>query len=229
MNEQITNMIEKVKKGPTWLRAGVSAIPWAGGSLDHLLFDRADEIRIKNVEQTLESMKDCLGRMEEDKVSKEWFESEEALDMLKNLIQKIEFEGDSAKVKTLSNVYCLFGTANHKDDPNKHAVLETISKLTNNQLVVFRALNETPQEQKSFGEMITFTATAKWQSSILNYCNSHPEILHQLKGHVTINVELDILASFNLITNMNLATSEDVAYRVSELGKLAYSYLREVA
>lgn len=72
MNEQITNMIEKVKKGPTWLRAGVSAIPWAGGSLDHLLFDRADEIRIKNVEQTLESMKDSLGRMEEDKVSKEW-------------------------------------------------------------------------------------------------------------------------------------------------------------
>ena len=38
----------------TWMRSAVAAIPWAGGALDHLLFDKADEIRIKNIESSID-------------------------------------------------------------------------------------------------------------------------------------------------------------------------------
>ena len=37
----------------TWLRATVSVIPYVGGALDHLLFDRADSIRLRNIESAL--------------------------------------------------------------------------------------------------------------------------------------------------------------------------------
>ena len=43
-----------------------------------------------------------------------------------------------------------------------------------------------------------------------------------------LNVELDILMSFNLIVALGAASSKDAAYRVSALGRLAYSYLMEV-
>ena len=229
MKEKIDGLVEKAKQGPAWLRAGVSAIPWAGGALDHLLFDKAGEIRMQNVEKTLDAMKDKLGSIDESMVSKEWFESEEALDMFKNLLQKIEFEGDKDKIKALSAVYCLFGTNEHKDDPKKFAVLDILSKLTNNQRVIFKVVNEVPQETKTITEdVMQYTATAKWQSTMLNYCNSNFQIRQELKGHVKLDVELEILTAFNLLVNMDVASSKDTAYRVSELGKLAYSYLKEV-
>lgn len=44
-----------IPEGMTWLRAAVSAIPCVGGAVDHLLFDKADAIRNKNIEQSLQT------------------------------------------------------------------------------------------------------------------------------------------------------------------------------
>ena len=222
-------MKDLAPSGMGWLRAGVASIPFVGGGLDHLLFDKYAEIQQKNMQQAIDAMKEKMATMEEQKVSKEWFESEEALDMLRNLLQRVMYEGDSSKIKTLSCVYCQFGTIEHKDDPNKYAVLDTISKLTSNQRVIFKAVNEVPQETKTVGDgAIEYTATAKWQTNILDYCNNNIAIRSQLKGHVLLDVELDILMSFNLIVALDAASSKDAAYRVSALGRLAYSYLKEV-
>lgn len=126
--------------GMGWLRAGIASIPIVGGGLDHLLFDKYAEIQQKNMQLAIDAMKEKMISMEEQKVSKSWFESEEALDMLRNLLQRIMYEGDSIKIKTLSNVYCQFGTIEHKDDPNKYAVLDIISKMTNNQRLTCKTL-----------------------------------------------------------------------------------------
>ena len=214
--------------GMGWLRAGIASVPIIGSGLDHLLFDKYAEIQQKNMQQAINAIKAKMETMDEQKVSKEWFESEEALDMLRNLLLRIMYEGDIVKINTLSNVFCQFGTIEHKDDPNKYAVLDTISKLTNNQRVIFKAVNEVPQEMKtvSVGD-IEYTATAKWQTTILDYCNKNMIIRSQLRGHVSLNVELDILMSFNLIVNLDVSSTKDAAYRVSELGKLTYLYLKE--
>lgn len=230
--ETINNLVEKAKQGPSLLRAGVAAIPWVGGSLDHLLFDRAGEIRMKNVEQAIDDMKDCLDKIKEEKVSKEWFETEEALDMFKNLLIKIEFEKDKAKIKTLSNVYCLFGTNEHKDDPNKNAVLESLSKLTTKQRIILMAVGKVSQKQKTSEEsVITATATAIWQSDILAYCQSDSatilQLLSQGGGKTYLDLELDFLVSLNLLRLVNTLNIKDTGYSVSSLGKLAIDYLNE--
>jgi hypothetical protein len=237
LKDTINNGVEKgageemkdlAPSGMGWLRAGVASIPIVGGGLDHLLFDKYAEIQQKNIQQAIDAMKEKMATMEEQKVSKDWFESEEALDMLRNLLQRIMYEGDDVKIKALSYVYCQFGTIEHKDDPNKYAVLDTISKLTNNQRVVFKAVNEVVQETKTVSEgALEYTATAKWQSTILDYCNSNTTIRSQLRGPVLLDVELDILMSFNLIVNLDVGSSKDSAFRVSALGRLAYSYLKD--
>lgn len=218
---------ELAPSGMAWFRAGISLIPIAGGALDHLLFDKYSAIQQKNMQQAIDAMKEKMASLDEQKVSKVWFESEEALDMFKNLCQRVMYEGDSAKIKMLSNVFCLFGTNEHQADPNKYAVLDTLSKLTNNQRVFFKALYEMEQVKKTVGNNIMFTVVARWQSSILDYCNSHPEILSQLKKPASLHIDLNILASFSLIENMGIPINEDVAYRLSSLGMLAYSYMKD--
>ena len=232
MKEKIDNLVERAKQGPTLLRAGVAAIPWVGGSLDHLLFDKAGEVRMQNAEKAIDSMKKALENLGEEKVSKEWFESEEALDMFKNLLQKVEYEGDKEKINNLANIYCLFGTNEHKDDPNKFAVLETIAKLTKTQRIVFRAMDEVKEESKTgSSDAIQYTATAIWQSSVLEFMRKNLKyiiLISGLKKPIQLDTELDILVSFNLLRLIDLPNMNDRGFAMTALGKLALSYMKEL-
>lgn len=233
MSENKNIAIETVKHymptAQSWSRALVAGIPMVGGSLDHLIFDKSDEIRLRRLEQSVKDIEECITQFEEGRLKVEWFESLEALEMFKQLLGKIEFEPSDAKVKALSNVYSLFGTTEHSDDPNKYAMMDTISKMTDNQRIIFKAVNETPRETKTFGDgAIEYTTTAIWLSSVLEYVNNHQDIRKQLRGHVLLDVEMDILTSFNLLVNIQAANSKDTAFTISQIGKRAYSYLKEI-
>lgn len=232
MSEDKNKALEKIKENaPTalaWSRALVAGIPWVGGSLDHIIFDKAEEIRIQRLEQSVKNIEEILKKLDECRIKLEWYESVEALDMFKQLINKIEFEPSDSKVKTLSQIYALFGTKEHAEDPNKFAMLDTISKMTDNQRVVFLAANEVPQETKKISAgAIVHTIPGRWQSTMLNYIKQNKKMMDQLKGHVLINVDLDILTSFNLLYNLDAPSNEDAAYRITQIGKLAYSYIKE--
>jgi len=218
------SMTDLMPSGMEWLRAGIASIPFVGGGLDHLLFDKYAEIQQKNIKHAIDAMGVKMSTMDEQKVSKEWFESEEALDMLRNLFGRIMYEGDGAKIQALSNVYCQFGTLEHKDDPNKYAAFDTISKLTNNQRIIFLALNDVKEQAGSVmgGDFVI----ARWKKTIIDYCKNSEVVKDQLKGDINYDVELSILTSLNLLINLNIF-SNDYAYKVTGLGKLVYSYLRE--
>lgn len=223
--EKITdNMKDLMPSGMGWLRAGIATIPVVGGGLDHLLFDKYAEIQQKNIKQAIAAMGEKMSTMDEQKVSKEWFESEEALDMLRNLFDRIMYEGDGAKIRALSQVYCRFGTLEHKDDPNKYAAFDAISKLTNNQRVLFLALNDVKEHACSVmgGDFVI----ARRKTTIIDYCKNNDVVISQFRGDVLYDVELSILTSLNLLINLNIFSS-DYAYKVTGLGKLVYSYLRE--
>lgn len=217
-------MKDLAPSGIGWLRAGVASIPFVGGGLDHLLFDKYAEIQQKNMQQAIDAMKEKMATMEDQKVNKEWFESEEALDMLRNLLQRVMYEGDSSKIKTLSNVYCQFGTIEHKDDPNKYAVLDTISKLTSNQRVIFKAVNDV--EEHPGGVVGGDFVIARWINTIIDYCQNNEVVKNQLSSDVVYEVELSIITSLNLLINLNIF-SDDFAYKVTGLGELVYSYLKD--
>lgn len=224
MDKGMIKSTDLLPSGMGWLRAGITSIPIVGGGLDHLLFDRYAEIQQKNIKLTIEELSKAIVEMDEQKVSKEWFESEEALGMLRNLFGRILYEKDATMIKALSNVFCRFGTLEHKDDPNKYAVFDTISKLNNNQRAIFKALNNVPERAGSVmgGDFVI----ARWKNSIIDYCQKYEVVRNQLSDDVNYDVELSILTSFNLIINLNVF-SDDYAYKVTGLGILAYSYLKE--
>ena len=65
-----------------------------GGALDHLIFDKADAIHVKNIEAALAAVKRQIESSEQVTIDKEWFESEEALAAFKMLSDKISYDGD---------------------------------------------------------------------------------------------------------------------------------------
>lgn len=241
---------DKIPSLRTAIQAGIAAIPWIGGSLDHLIFDKSEEIRMRNIEMLVKELTESMKVIQEIKISKDWFESIEAIDMFKNLYGKVEFESDTRKIRSLSNLYCCFGTVEHKNDPNKLAVLEIVSKMTNNQKIIFMAVNKVPIEEKtSSTNGINYTAKSRWLSSIIEFVRQkevmsqldHPPFKIELlkkdgklesvvkRENIFIDLELDILASLNLLRIDNIPNMMDTAYEVTALGRLTYSYLRETS
>lgn len=234
MTAEKRKTIEKVKgyipSAHSWRRALVSCIPYVGGGLDHLLFDKAGEIRLQKLEVAVNSMSKYIESLNDERIILQWFDSIEALEMFKRLFEKVEFEHSDSKIKALSQVYILFGTTEHVADPNKYAVLDIISKMTDNQREVFKVLNVVPLENKQYSAGdIDYIRKARWQSSLLDYINNNPSIREKLNNDVSISVELDILASFNLLSILDTPTSNNAAYRITEIGRLIYSYLTETS
>ena len=160
-----------VPSGKGWLRAVVATIPYVGGGLDHLFFDKYAEIQHKNVLCAIDEIKKKMKSMEEQMVCKEWFESVEALDLFRNLLQRVMFEGDGRKIKTLCCMYCLFGTKDHVLDPNKYAVLDVVAKLTNNQKLIFLSIDDVPKcpGRIEGGDYIV----ARWGKTIVDCCKKY--------------------------------------------------------
>jgi len=182
------------------------------------------------LEESVKYISDSVSDLEKSRIVLDWFESVEALEMFKQLFEKIEFEPSNSKVKILSQIYTLFGTKEHVTDPNKYAVLETIAKLTNNQRVVFIASNEVRKESKDYstGDLVE-TTTAIWKSTILDYIKNTQTLIGQIKGKVIIDDKLDIIFSFNLLVNLNVSHPHDSAYRLTGLGRMTFNYLRETS
>ena len=52
----MTDLKDLIPERRAWFRGAVSSIPMVGGALDHLLFDRADSIRVANIEAALKGL-----------------------------------------------------------------------------------------------------------------------------------------------------------------------------
>src|SRR4051812_10053471 len=108
-----------VPEGITWLRAAVSSIPIVGGALDHLIFDKADAIRMKNLEAAMGAVGSQIEALGENSFDKDWFQTEEALATFKMLSDKVSYEPDPSKVDAMGRVVAACGTTQHSPDRNK--------------------------------------------------------------------------------------------------------------
>lgn len=95
------------------LRAVVASIPVVGAAFDHLLFDKADAIRFKNLEAAIAALSDQLCSVQEGSIDKRWFQTEEALASFKMLADKVSYEADLAKVTALGRVVAACGNTQH--------------------------------------------------------------------------------------------------------------------
>lgn len=215
-----------VPSGISTIRALVASIPIVGGALDHLIFDKAEEIKAKNIERSIDDINTKMKLISEDKLEKGWFESTEALEMFKQLIDKVQFESDNKKIKTIADIYAVSGTKEFASDPNKFAVLRKAAELTNVQKEILLIMSEVPRRERKFDNaQFESKGTAIWGDDILKAINSNPKGKFWT-GELHVPTEAGILSSLNLVSNVNVMFANVAGFDLTELGRLLVKYIK---
>jgi len=207
----------------SWLRAVVSAIPTVGGALDHLLFDKADEIRIRNIESAISAMKDRLSTIPDQLLDKSWFESEEALAMFRNMAENVGFEPDHRKRASLAKVVAASGMKQFATDKRKLSILEHLNKLSFVQMRLLAIVSQLQPQQCQVGTEIVQTINALWSNQIIKAIEHNP-YGQFWDGQLNITLEFEVLESLNVIRNVPLINGGERAFEVTALGMEASKY-----
>lgn len=220
----MTDLSRHLPDGITWLRAAVSCIPVVGGALDHLIFDKADAIRVRNIEAALSAIKDQISSVGEAAVDKDWFQSVEALAAFKIMSDKVSYEPDPRKVEAIGRVVSACGNRQHSSDPHKLSVVEHLSRLSATQIKLLSVISGVPPKEKKI-EMggLSQTGTAIWLSDIVAALESGPKFW---QGTLAIDEELEVLESFNAVRRVQFMGPAELAYTITTIGKRAASYVR---
>ena len=233
----------------TALKAGIATIPVVGGALDHLIFDRAAELRIQNIENSIKYIADKIASMQESNIDKEWFGSIDALDIFKSLGLHIETEPDEEKIKILSETYAKFGMLKNSSNVYKKVVLDKIGQMSSLQRIVFMEIckfKNTPQSSPSISSAISKIYKNPNQSRLTS-SNPAPmnirfegvpiaqfcEIFKQkqqtdpLISKINCNVEceLQILNNYSLLQQPSGTIDSHKFYQITEIGNLVYEVL----
>lgn len=221
-----TNRLQQHIPEPiSWLRASVASIPMVGSALDHLLFDKADAIRLKNLESAISSLSDQIAKTQEASIDKDWFGSEEAIAAFKILSDKVSYEADKSKVDALGRVVGTFGTKERATDPKKLSVIEHLSRLSGVQIKLLRAVASVPAKKKDFASGgLTQQATAIWSTDILNALKAGPVFW---QGNMDLSQELEVLEAYNVIKRVQLFAATEAGFVLTSIGHHAASYLRQ--
>ncbi len=205
------------------IRAWISSIPFAWSALDHLLFDKAYEIRLRNIELSIRNISEKVESFGEATLDLPWFQNEESIKMIRKLFDLVNYENDKEKTKTLSYIYAISWTSSFSSDTNKMAVLNKIAELTTFQKDIFYIIGKmNPQNRTVSGWDISYTWVWIWINDIVSEIKTSSKM--QWKGTLKLDTELDIIESLNLIRRLNVPWNE-LAYLVTWLWKLVIDYL----
>jgi hypothetical protein len=213
-----------IPEGTSWLRAAVSSIPVAGSALDHLLFDKADTIRMRNMEAAVAALSDEIQKLGQQAIDKNWFSSEEALAAFKILSDKASYEPDKDKIDALGRLVASCGTVEHANDTKKLSVLEHLARLTSVQIKLLAVILATPPQEKKFSTGgLEQTITAIWQSDVIEVLKNRPIFW---SGKLLIVQELEILESLNTIRRSQLFVSGELGFTLTAIGHHAATYVK---
>jgi hypothetical protein len=208
-----------------WLRATVSTFPWVGSALDHLIFDKADSVRLRNIEYALNEIGQKLSTIRVECIDRKWFESEEALAMFRELSDRIQFEPDKSKVRVLAQIVAVSGTHEFSKDENKLSLLYLLSRLSYVQMKLLKIISQLrASERSASGTGITFTITAIFSDAIVAAVGKSPEGQFWT-DHLDLAVEMDILESINFVRRITWQ-GDAVPYLLTKLGRKAIDYLQ---
>lgn len=239
MKEKIIEVAEKAKESKyvpnteAFFRAGISAIPVVGGALDHLIFDKSDELRTKNIEAAIRSLEENYSKLEQNTIDLDWFATGEAVNLFRELILLIEYEDSQQKLEAISNIYAVSSTYQFTNDNQKSWVMRKVSELSNEQRKLFIVVASMQPEQRQFPSRgLKSTETAIWNDTVFNHLktqsNIDPSYCFWNKGF-DIDIELELLTSSGLLIRHQTMFSKQPGYKVSVFGKIVLNYLKAIS
>lgn len=118
------------------LRAMIQAIPYIGGSIDTLVFDKAEKIRRQRVMEYLRYIHEYVSRIDAEKIDKSFFQAEEGLAVFEQALKTVIQEAITEKRKVLA-AFTVAASVNPLSRRTDHQfLLDCISRMSISQVVV---------------------------------------------------------------------------------------------
>lgn len=218
------NVAKYVPDATSFLRGGISLIPYVGGSFNELIFGKAERIRIDNIEIALDEIKNKMETIEEEKIDKEWFsKNPESIEMFIKIGEIVQFKKNINDVKFFANFFVTAGLTDFSKDPNKFAVLNRINELTLVQRRILSITSNTKPEERVFrASTMKTTETAIWIESIADKIN-HGDTFWE--GELNLPIELEYISSLGLV-RISTNPVSTLGYRNTGIGLSASKYIQ---
>ena len=239
MKEKIIKIAEKattskyVPNTSSVFRAGVSAIPVVGGALDHLIFDKSDEIRTRNIEVAIASLENKYQKLENASINLDWFLTGEAVNLFKELISLIEYEDSQEKLDAVSQLYALSSLQQFSNDQQKAWVMRKVSELSNEQRKLFvEVASILPEERKYSSGALQSSESAIWNDAVYNLLNNKVKIdpLYCFWSEgFNVDVQLELLCSAGVLERKHSYFAKNQGYKISVFGLSVLEYLKMVS
>ena len=190
-----TKIQRYVSDNSTGLKAGLALIPYVGGAIGNLVFGKLDEVRKKNVDMVLKTIAEEVHHLGRNKLSVEWFDTAEALNVLRTLTEAIQCEHEEAKVRELARIFPICGTIPRSGDPLKISVMGHLAQMTAVSIMLLRVLSKiAPQQQTFQGSGLRQTMIAIWPQQVVDALKANPAGRFWT-GTMLVDIELELLVA----------------------------------
>jgi hypothetical protein len=123
----------------------VSMIPIAGGSINSLLSGVAKRRVVDRATEVFGAVKERLEEVEESKIDRAFFETEEFQTLLTLVLEQLQTTHDKAKLQSLAAALVNGGLKEFSADTRKELFLRILRDLSPNQLHLLDSLRPSPQ------------------------------------------------------------------------------------
>ena len=163
--------------------------------------------------------------MSESVLEKKWFDSPEALNAFKVVIEAVQCEHEQGKIDELSRLFPVAGTKPFADDPLKVSVLAHLGQMTDVSIKLLRIFSRIQPVKRRVGNGgLEAIITAVWPDQITDALKTNP-YGQFWKGKLNVAVEMQILEAKNVVQRIQTMVSSEHAFRMTALGVKAAEYL----
>lgn len=124
-----------------WLRVGVAAVPFVGGSIDALITTRAGKLVERRITALLDELRTTIGRLAEEKIDKDYVGSEEWDDLIIRSLRAAAETSDAEKIRLYAAI--LTGASQvHglRDELDPLAILSAVAELSPGEVILARSV-----------------------------------------------------------------------------------------
>ncbi|MFV1455488.1 hypothetical protein [Bacillus mycoides] len=153
-------------------KAIIAGIPTIGASIDAILSSKQAEYKEKRIKELLYFLKAALDKVEKNKIDKEWAESEEFYDLLRNAVESSTKGRSVEKIKMNAMILSNVLTVENNDNYRPEEYLDTLSELTALECKILLIVYERFQAvQAENGNKIELSRKADWKEAIIKQCS----------------------------------------------------------
>jgi hypothetical protein len=159
------------------LKVLISQIPYLGSVIDGIITHKEDELQEQRLKYFLGSLKEGIEKIDERTIQKEWVNSEEFYDILRQAISSSI--KSRSKEKALINVRILLnvlGTTNEgqfRPEEYLHSIEELTTTEVKALLVIYQEF--TSKEREDSQNDLQFARTLNWKEKIIQHCGIDEE------------------------------------------------------